>query len=425
MLNIVAILLALTAAFSYLNHKYLKWPMTIGVMAIALAVSLTVVGLDWLGFATLRGQEHAFLTSIDFTEVLMQGMLSFLLFAGALHVDLQQLRRMAWQVGALAFVGTALSTLIVGYGTWYLLQALGIVIPLTYCLLFGALISPTDPIAVLGVLKSVKVQQSVEATIAGESLINDGVGVVLFSLLLEVLGTGAVPNFGFVVALFAKEALGGAVFGVAVGYVVYRVLRTINAPQIEILITLATVVAGYALARAIHVSGPLAMVAIGVLIGNEGRTLAMSPKTREQLDLFWQLVDEILNGVLFVLIGLEFALITFPAKPVVVGAVIVTLCLLSRYLVVGLPISLGRRWFGLPAGSGALLTWSGVRGGISIALALSLQAGPERNLILMLTYSVVIFSILVQGLTIGRLARRIGLSADDVPPECRNGSKVE
>ena len=408
MLNIVAVLLALTAAFSYLNHRYLRWPMTIGVMAIALAMSLAVVGLDRLGFTTLRGQEHALLASIDFTEVLMQGMLSFLLFAGALHVDLGQLRRMAWQVGALALVGTALSTLIVGYGAWYLLQALHIGIPLVYCLLFGALISPTDPIAVLGILKSAHVPENVEATIAGESLINDGVGVVLFTLLIEMLRTGSTPTVDAALALFVREAIGGIVFGVVVGYAVYRVLRTIDAPQIEILITLATVVAGYALAYALHVSGPLAMVAIGLLIGNEGRAFAMSAETRERLDLFWQLLDEILNGVLFVLIGLEFAMIAFPRGSLVLAVLVVGLCLLARYLVVGLPVRVGRRWFRLPEGADVLLTWSGVRGGISVALALSLPPGDERDLVLMLTYSVVVFSILVQGLTVGRVARRLG-----------------
>lgn len=412
MLNIVAILLTLTATFSYLNHRYLKWPMTIGVMAIALAVSLAVIGLDQLGFGTPHGQEHALITSIDFGEVLMQGMLSFLLFAGALHVDLNQLRRAAWQVGALALVGTALSTLIIGYGSWLLLAVLDIAIPLSYCLLFGALISPTDPIAVLGLLKSANVPTSVEATIAGESLFNDGVGVVLFALLLEMLQSGAAPTVGAGLALFAREALGGVIFGLVVGYFVYRILRTIDAPQVEILITIATVVGGYALAHTLHVSGPLAMVAIGLLIGNEGRALAMSAQTRDQLDLFWQLLDEILNGVLFVLIGLEFTVIVFPPGSFIAVLPVLALCLLARYLVVGLPTTAWRHWFGLPIRSGLLLTWGGVRGGISVALALSLPPGPDRNLILMLTYSVVVFSILVQGLTVGRLARALGLSAD-------------
>ena len=412
MLDIVAVLLVLTAAFSYVNHRYLKWPMTIGVMAIALAVSLVVIGLDQLGFSTARGQEDSLLASIDFSEVLMQGMLSFLLFAGALHVDFTQLRRVAWQVGVFAFVGTALSTLLIGFGSWQLLLWLGFPMPLPYCLLFGALISPTDPIAVLSLLKSAKVPKSVEATIVGESLVNDGVGVVLFALMLEMLQTGATPTVGAAIALFAREALGGAIFGLAVGYLVYRVLRTIDAPQIEILITIATVVGGYALARAVHVSGPLAMVAIGLLIGNAGRALAMSEQTRYRLDMFWQLLDEILNGVLFVMIGLEFTLIAFPPGSFIAALPILALCLLVRYLVVGVPTTLGQRWFGLPPRSGLLLIWSGVRGGISVALALSLPPGPERNLILMLTYSVVVFSILVQGLTVGWLARALALGAD-------------
>ena len=411
MLNIVAVLLTLTASFSYLNHRYLKWPTTIGVMALALTVSLAVIGLDEIGFAALRGQERTLLMSIDFTEVLMQGMLSFLLFAGALHVDLSQLRRVAWQVGALALIGTALSTLAIGFGCWLLLAALGIGLPLSYCLLFGALISPTDPIAVLGVLKSARVSEDVETIVSGESLINDGIGVVLFALLLEMLNSGAAPTIGEGLTLFAREALGGALLGVVVGHLVFLVLRTIDAPQVEILITLATVVAGYALAHALGVSGPLAMVAIGLLIGSEGRALAMSKETRERLDMFWQLVDEILNGVLFVLIGLEVAVIVFPQGSFLAAVLVVALCLFARYLVVGLPAGAGRRWFGLPAGADLLLTWCGLRGGISVALALSLPPGAERNLVLMLTYSVVVFSILVQGLTVGRLARKLGLGS--------------
>jgi CPA1 family monovalent cation:H+ antiporter len=412
MLDTVAVLLVLTAAFSYLNHRYLRWPMTIGVMAIALALSLAIIGLDMIGFDTPRGHGHRLLTSIDFTEVLMQGMLSFLLFAGALHVDISQLRSVAWHVGVLALIGTVISTLIIGYGSFQLLAALGIAVPLVYCLLFGALISPTDPIAVLGVLKSANVSKRVETTIAGESLVNDGVGVVLFALLLDMLHTGVTPTLGAGLALFAREALGGAAFGVGVGYIVYRLLRTIDDPQVEVLITLATVVGGYALAHALHVSGPLAMVAIGLLIGNEGRASAMSARTRHRLDVFWHLIDGILNGVLFVLIGLEFGLIEFPPGSPAAILLVVTLCLLARYVTVGLPTSAARHWFGLPPHSGLLLTWSGVRGGISVALALSMPPGANRNLILMLTYTVVVFSILVQGLTVARLARVLGLSVE-------------
>jgi monovalent cation:H+ antiporter, CPA1 family len=321
----------------------------------------------------------------------------------------------AWQVGSLALIGTVLSTLIIGLGSSYFLSLLGSAIPLSYCLLFGALISPTDPIAVLSVLKSANVPANVEATFVGESLFNDGVGVVLFALLLEMLQTGTAPTPGAALTLFVREALGGALFGLVVGYLVYRVLRTIDAPEVEILITIATVVGGYALAHALHISGPLAMVASGLLIGNEGRALAMSEQTRTRLDMFWQLLDEILNGVLFVLIGLEFTVITFPPGSFIAVLPVLALCLITRYLVAGLPATAWPRRFGLPAGSGLLLTWGGVRGGISVALALSMPPGPDRNLILMLTYSVVVFSILVQGLTVGRLARALGLSADGRP----------
>jgi CPA1 family monovalent cation:H+ antiporter len=415
-LDIIAILIVLTAAFSYVNHRFLGFPMTIGVMSIALAVSLGVVLLDKLGFGMPRGHERELLSSIDFSAVLMQGMLSLLLFAGALQVDVKQLRRVAWQVGLLALVGTALSTLIIGYGSWYLLGAVGISTPLIYCLLFGALISPTDPIAVLGILRAARVAPLVETTIAGESLFNDGVGVVLFALLLGVLGGGSVPTLGAGLALFAREALGGALYGLALGYLVFRVLRTIDQPQVEVMITLATVIGGYAIADNLGVSGPLAMVACGLVVGSAGREFAMSETTRVHVDIFWELLDELLNGVLFLLIGLEFTLIVFPAGSLLAALLVISLTLLARYLVVGLPATALPGLFRLPAGSGWLLTWSGVRGGISVALALSLPAGSDRSVVLMLTYAVVVFSILVQGTTVGRVARALGLGAARTRP---------
>jgi CPA1 family monovalent cation:H+ antiporter len=410
-LPIAAILLVLTAAFSYVNHRFLRWPTTIGVMAIALVLSLAIVGLDAIGISAPRSRERDLLSSIDFAEVLMEGMLSILLFAGSLHVDVAQLRRMGWQIAVLAVVGTAASTLIIGVGTWLLLAPLGIGLPLVHCLLFGALISPTDPIAVLGVLHSAHAPAEVEATVAGESLLNDGVGVVLFTLLLEMLHSGAPPTLADGLALFAREAVGGAVLGIAIGVMVNAILATIDDYRVEVLITLATVIGGYALAHALHVSGPLAMVAIGLIIGSQGRATAMSDVTRERLDLFWQLLDEILNGMLFVLIGLEFAVITAPAGGWLAAVLAVALSLLARFLVVGLPVLVWPAWFRLPPGSAWLLTWSGVRGGISVALALALPPGPERDVVLVLTYAVVVFSILVQGMTIGRLVGRLGATA--------------
>ena len=295
-LTIVAILLVLTAAFAYINHQVLKWPTTIGVMAIALLFSLAIIGLDQLGITSLRVQEHQLLASINFADVLLEGMLSVLLFAGALHVDLEQVRRLSWQIGVLAVFGTAVSAAIIGVGCWLLLGVCGMELPLVWCLLFGALISPTDPIAVLGVLESAHAPADVETTIAGESLINDGVGVVLFALLLDMLQSGVPPTVIEGVQLFAREALGGVLLGVVIGLFVNRLLASIDDYRVEVLITLATVVGGYALARELHTSGPLAMVAVGLLIGNQGRLQSMSDITRKRVDLFWQMLDEILNS---------------------------------------------------------------------------------------------------------------------------------
>jgi len=410
MLTIIAILLVLTAAFAYVNERFLKWPATIGAMAIALAFSLLIVGLDLVGIGGPRRSERALLASIDFTEVLMGGMLSVLLFAGALQVDLERLRRLLRPIGVLAIVGTAFSSLVIGLGCWWLLRLLGIDLSFTYCLLFGALISPTDPIAVLGILSSAKVPADLEDTITGESLINDGVGVVIFALLLEMLHSGSTPTPAAIGEMFLREAAGGVLFGIVVGTVINRVLASIDNYRVEVLITLATVIGGYAVCDWLETSGPLAMVAIGLLVGNEGRALSMSDQTRERLDIFWHLLDEILNSVLFVLLGLEVAVIRYQHDSWLAAISVVLLSLIARFLAVGLPVLAAPGWFGLPTRAGWLLTWSGVRGGISVALALSLPPGPQRDTVLMLTYSVVVFSILVQGLSIGAVARRLGLT---------------
>lgn len=407
MLDIVAMLLVLTAVFAYLTHRYTKLPTAIGVMASALLLSVAFSGLDQLGLPAFKAHEVSLLKSIDFTTVLLQGMLSLLLFAGALHVDLNGLKDRLWQVSALALLGTMASTLLIGCGCFYLLTFVGIDLPLAYCMLFGALISPTDPIAVLAIMKSASVQKNLEITIAGESLFNDGVAVVLFALLLEMTTSGTPPSVFHALELFGREAVGGAAFGLVAGYVAYRMIKQIDNYQIEVLITLATVIGGYALASELHVSGPIAMVVVGLLIGNQGRALAMSDRTREYLDMFWELVDQILNGVLFVLMGLEVAVIAFPRHSFLAAAMIIGVTLAARFLAAGMPVVLWHRWFGLPRGSAQILTWGGLRGGISVALALSLPQGPEREVIVMLTYSVVLFSIFGQGLTVGAVARAV------------------
>ncbi len=408
MLEIAAACLVLTALFAYLNERFVGLPTSIGVMVTALALSLTFIGLDAMGiFGGLRDYEASFLRSIDFSSVLMQGMLSLLLFAGALHIDLTELRAYTWQVGLLAVVGTVLSTAIVGLAMWWALPLAGTTLPLLYCLLFGALISPTDPIAVMGVLKSAGAPRHLELVIAGESLFNDGVGVVVFALLLGMLATGEAPKAGHAAGLLLHEAGGGLLFGLLLGWGTFRLLRSIDRYQVEVLITLAAVMGGYALANRLGVSGPLAMVVTGLFIGNHGRALAMSDTTRHHIDLFWELLDEILNAVLFVLIGMEVILIQFKLAliPAVLAAIAVTL--VARALTVGLPVQLMGSRFRLPPGAGAVLTWGGLRGGISVALALSLPPGPQRDLVIALTYGVVLFSILVQGLSVGRLVRHL------------------
>jgi CPA1 family monovalent cation:H+ antiporter len=420
MLDIAATCLVVTALLAYLNHRFVGLPTTIGVMVTALVFTLVLIGVDAVGLGGgLRQYEESLLRSISFSEVLMQGMLSLLLFAGALHVDLSELKAYRWQIGVLAVVGTLASTVVVGVSMWLVLPAVGLPLPLIYCLLFGALISPTDPIAVMGILKSAGAPKNLELVIAGESLFNDGVGVVIFSLLLGMLASGVTPSVGQGFELLLREAGGGLVFGAVLGYVTFIMLRSVDNYQVEVLLTLAAVTGGYALANKLHVSGPLAMVVAGLIIGNHGRALAMSDTTRRYVDMFWELLDEILNAVLFVLIGMEVIVIAFSANVFAAAALAAFITLAARALVAGLPVGLMPHLFRLPRGSWQVLTWGGLRGGISVALALSIPGGPERETILALTYCVVVASILGQGLSIGSVVRRAvnGDARPVQPPE--------
>ncbi|MDH5708244.1 MAG: sodium:proton antiporter [Hylemonella sp.] len=412
MLDIAAVCLVVTALLAYLNHRFVRLPTTIGVMVIALVLSLSIVALDATGLVpSLRLYEESLLRSIDFSGVLMQGMLSLLLFAGALHVDLSELKTLRWPVASLAVVGTLLSTLLVGLGLWAALPWVGLDLPLLYCLLFGALISPTDPIAVAGILKSAGAPKRLELVIAGESLFNDGVGVVIFALLLGMLTSGTTPTAASALGLLAQEAGGGIAYGLLLGWIVFRLLKSVDDYLVEVLLTLAAVTGGYALATHLHVSGPLATVVMGLVVGNHGRALAMSDVTRRYVDMFWELIDEILNAVLFVLIGMEVLLIAYSLPMLVAALLAVVVTLIARLLTVGLPVRALGHHFGLPDGSWRVLTWGGLRGGISVALALALPAGPQRDMVLALTYGVVVFSILAQGLTIGSVVRASMASA--------------
>ena len=407
MLDIIGLLIALTAIFSYLNHRFIRLPTTIGVMCIALVLSLLLIGAGHLGFGGIEQRVAALVRSIDFYAVLMHGMLSLLLFAGALHIDLSALSERKRSIGILATVGTISSTFLVGGLAYLLFQLLGIELSFIYCLLFGSLISPTDPIAVLGILKSANAPKSLEIKIAGESLFNDGVAVVIFTILLSIAVGGEDVTATGIGLLFAEEALGGALYGLVIGYIAYRMIKSIDSYHVEVLITLGLVMGGYALALHLHVSGPIAMVVAGLLIGNHGRSFAMSEQTRERLDTFWEIIDELLNAVLFVLIGLEIVVLTFSGQVLLAALLMIVIVLAVRFVTVGIPISLLRGLFSVEFSPHAvkLLTWAGVRGGISVALALSLQKGDERDVILAITYVVVLFSILVQGLTIGRVIK--------------------
>jgi CPA1 family monovalent cation:H+ antiporter len=400
--EIAAILLTLAALFSYFNERYVGMPTTIGLMFISLVISLGLIAIANLGL-DVESRAESVLAQIDFSELLLHGMLGFLLFAGALHVNLGDLLQQKWVISSLATAGLLISTLIVASLTWILLRSLGLDLPFIYCLLFGALISPTDPIAVLGILKNANAPKSLETKITGESLFNDGVGVVVFIVLLDVVRGGHEIDAGGVVLFFLQEAVGGAVFGLATGFLVYWMLKSVDNYPVEILLTMALVTGTYALAETLHLSAPIAVVVAGLLIGNQGRALAMSEKTCEHLDSFWELVDEILNAVLFVLIGLEILVLQFNLSYLLAGLAAILLVLAARWVSVGIPISLLRLRREFSPNVVKIMTWGGLRGGISVALALSLPSGPERDVILAITYTVVVFSILVQGLTIGRL----------------------
>ena len=409
--NILAVLLTLTALFSYLNLRCIGLPTTIGVMFIALVLSLTLV-LAGVFEPGIKIFAQALVDSVHFDKTLLHGILSYLLFAGALHVNLNDLYANRRIIGFLAIFGTLISVGILGLLTWGLLRLLEIEIPFIFCLLFGALISPTDPIAVLGILKTAGAPKSLETKITGESLFNDGVGLVLFLLILN-LATGRADgeslSLGPIALFFVQEALGGIVFGLLIGYIAYKMLQSIDNYSVEILITLALVSGGYALATALHLSGPLAIVVAGLFIGNQGRLFAMSDETTQHLDLFWELVDDILNAVLFVLIGLEALTLTFRQEYLLAGTLAIPMVLFARFIAVGIPVTLLRKTRSFSPGVIRILTWGGLRGGISVALALSLPVGAAREIILTMTYCVVIFSILVQGLTIGSLIKKLSV----------------
>ena len=406
LLQIASLLVVLAAAFGAVNHIVFKLPTAIGILVVSLIASLLLVVVDALAqdvhlTAAIRRE----VLELDFSEALLEGMLGLLLFAGALHVKLRELREQWKIVLLMATFGVGLSLAVIGYG-FHLVTG----IPLIVALVFGAIISPTDPVAVLGVLKEAGLRRSLEVKIAGESLFNDGVAYVAFLILAGLAFGGTeshVAGFEDAALLFVREAIGGAVLGLLAGWSVWAVLRRVDDPVLEVLITLALALGGYQLAVALHVSAPIAAVCAGLLIGHESRA-GITEAGRDYVDTFWKLIDEILNAVLFLMIGAEVFAVAFSVDYLVAGLVSIGLSLLGRLAAVAIPVAILRPFRGFPRGVVPIMTWGGIKGGISVALALSLPETEYKPLILTATYVVVIFSILVQGLTVTRVSERYG-----------------
>ncbi|OJV15243.1 MAG: sodium:proton antiporter [Dyadobacter sp. 50-39] len=401
-----SVLITLAALFSYLNVRILKLPSGISLMLLGALAALTVICIGYISgsFTALIEKE---LSLIDFSDFLLGILLSFLLFAGALHVNLSDLLRASKSIASFAVMGTLISTVLVGYGFYFIMDLLDKPVPIIYCLLLGALISPTDPIAVMGILKQAGLSKAMETNIIGESLFNDGIGVVVFATLLKIASVG-IGNFGAgaIGLLFLQEAGGGLLIGGLVGLTGYQLMKSIDHFQTEILISLAMVMGGYSLCHLLHVSGPLAMVVAGIMTGNRGKALAMSDMTRDYLGKFWEVIDEILNAVLFLLIGLEIVIVDFKLIYIIIGLVMSVVVVTFRFVALYTTAGLFRFIKDFPLSSLKIMAWGGLRGGISVALALSLPTSPFKNIIVPVTFVIVLFSILIQGLTISRLIKR-------------------
>ena len=405
---IATVLILLSGIFGYINVRFLKLPNTIGLMIITIVFTLIVIALSYFD-PTLLNFEKEIISKINFRELLLEEMLSFLLFAGALHTNFSQLKIQKWPVLMFSTFGVLTSTFLVGIAMYFVLQFVGMPIGFIYCLLFGALISPTDPIAVLGILKKANVPKKLETKIVGESLFNDGVGVVVFLTIFQIASFGT-ENIAVmdVLQLFGKEVLGGILLGAILGWITYRLLKSIDDYDIEVIITLAAVMGGTVLAQMLHLSAPLAMVTAGLIVGNDTvRDSAMSETTEHYVDKFWELIDILLNAILFVMIGMEMLVLVIEGDYIIAGLIAIPVILACRYLSLLIPINFFKKKLDFVPNTNLIMTWGGLRGGISIALALGLTNEMHRDLFLVITYIVVIFSIIVQGLTVGKLVKKL------------------
>lgn len=405
--SVITILIVLSAAFAFINTKFLKLPFTIGLMIIAIAFTLIIISLGKFNSFFIEEAE-LLISSIDFETVLLDVMLSFLLFAGALHTKLDTLKKLKAPIAIFATMGILVSTFLIGTMMYFVFIAFDHEIDYIYCLLFGALISPTDPIAVLGILKDANAPKKLEMKIVGESLFNDGVGVVIFLVIFKIAeqGIGAV-DAGEVGVLFIEEVVGGIALGLGAGWLTFQLMKMIDHYETEVLITLALVMGLTGLAHLFHVSGPLAVVIAGIFIGNKSPIIAWSKVTQNYVDKFWELIDVMFNAILFVLIGLELLIITINTEYLMLGLIAIPVGLLARFIALAGPIAIYEKRLDFIPKTNLMMTWGGIRGGISIALALSLKPYMERDLFLTVTYCIVVFSIVVQGLTIGPLVRKV------------------
>ena len=411
MLQSFSIIFSIAAFFSFVNYKWLKLPATIGLMLMSLA-TIIVITLSKGIFPEFYLFFCDIVTSSDFRTLLLDGILSFLLFAGALHVNIQDLEKEKWSILLFATLSVLISTFMVGGLIFGASKLIGIEFPFIYALLFGALISPTDPIAVMAILKKANISKSLGIKIEGESLFNDGIGVVVFSGILIIAGMDGYQSENSVVVeigkLFLEEAVGGIVYGLLLGFIGYSCIKTIkDNPQLAVMISLAIVMGGYAIASMIHVSGPLAMVVSGIVIGNKINIASNKGATRKLLNDIWEILDDVFNGILFVLIGLSIHLLKFEMDHLTLGLLAIIIVLITRFVSVLLPYSLLKHKESTPFKTVSILTWGGLRGGISVALALSLTDNTSSEIILYMTYTIVLFSIIVQGLSIGALVKKI------------------
>ena len=422
-IKLISIVISLSALLAYLNIRFLKLPSTIGLMVLSLLLSLLLI---FIASATkIDDYLKTLLVELNFSGFLLDFMLGFLLFAGALHTDINKLRKSKGPILTFATLGIIISTFLVGSALYILLPFLFQPVDFIYCLLFGALISPTDPIAVLSILKKAGISESIETKITGESLFNDGVGVVVFLTLLSIAKEGFEEITTFEIALLLLEEIGGGiVLGLVLGFVGFNMMKRINHYQTEVLITLALVMGGSTIAPLFHFSGALAMVVAGLFIGNKGSAEAMSEETNDYVHKFWEMIDEIMNAILFVLIGLELLLIPFELSFLYIGLISILIILIARFVSLTIPSTIFRFSYEFPKSTYILMTWGGLRGGISIALALSLPEGMQRNLIVSVTYIVVLFSIIVQGLTLDKLVERLRKSSGPVGIDKDTGQKT-